>query len=380
MLSSSPQVCISYNKGTCTNDFTCSRVHICKDFVLNACKKGDACRFHHKGAFDTHHTSLLLEKFQISQKNVMKTILVYEEQDSGPCSGEIMKIQRETSLLLGMQDVQDSSISLQSSHQREPSDPWSTHLKTDDESVSSLTSSSSVTGCFPTEREVFECLCKEYGSSASISDIADEQTDLFPYGLKSAETWFRKLNGRFLITEDSKGKIKQVHAFSAQARLCLDYSNNGKCNNQECTYLHMCPDYITDSCNSGVTCQLNHQFHNQRDKPLLSRIKLDQFTDLQLQMLVLSSTPQICVKYNNGVCKRGDSCTKIHMCRGYLRKCCGGEYECGLDHERAMDTDQTQAVLKRLMLDNVGKHDLLKMILDDKVAIDLLGEDNTKCK
>ncbi|XP_078378802.1 uncharacterized protein LOC144661949 isoform X2 [Oculina patagonica] len=379
MLSSTPQVCINYNQGTCINDSTCCRIHICKDFVLNACQSGNACCFQHKEAFDTHHTRSLLEKFQmgkISHTNVLKTILVCEEQDRVLCSSKITQIQSEASLLMGMLDVQDSPISLQSSQQTKPSYPWNYDNKTDDETFSSQTSSASVTSCSPPEWEVFECLCKEYGSSASISEIA-EHKGLFPHGLKNAELWFRKVKGSFLITEDTQGKIRQVHAFSAQARLCLDYSNNGKCDNQDCKYLHVCRDFITDSCSSGVTCPLNHQFHNQRDKALLSRSKLDQFTDLQLQMLVLSSTPRICVKYNNGVCKRGDSCTKIHMCCGYLRKCCSGEYECGLNHETAMDTEQTQAVLKRLLLDNVDKHDLLKMILDDKDS--LSGKDKTKC-
>ncbi|KAJ7337277.1 Poly (ADP-ribose) polymerase [Desmophyllum pertusum] len=75
MLSSSPRVCISYNKGKCTNDSRCPRLHICKDFVVNACKNGDSCRFQHKWAFDTHHTRSLLEKYRLgkmSQDNVWK--------------------------------------------------------------------------------------------------------------------------------------------------------------------------------------------------------------------------------------------------------------------------------------------------------------------
>ena len=231
-------------------------------------------------------------------------------------------------------------------------------------------------GSFPTEREVFQCLCKEYGSSAAFSEIA-ARTDLFPNGSMSVETWLRKTtNGRILVTEDKKGKITVVHAFSLHARLCLDYSYNGKCDNHNCTYLHICRDYMTNSCSKGVTCQLNHRFHNQRDRALLSKINFDQFTDLQLQMLVLSSTPEICVKYNtDGKCIRGDSCTKIHICHGYLRKCCSDD-KCGLLHERAMDTDHTKAVLKRFMLTNVDKHEAMKMILDNELSLLSDSRDN----
>ena len=227
----------------------------------------------------------------------------------------------------------------------------------------------------PTEQEVFQCLCKDYGSSAAFSEIA-ARTDLFPYGSMSAETWLRKTtNGSILVTEDKEGKITVVHAFSIHARLCLDYSYTGKCDNHNCTYLHICRDYITNSCSRGVACQLNHHFHNQRDRAFLSKISFDQFTDLQLQMLVLSSTPEICVKYNtDGKCMRADSCTKIHICHGYLRKCCSGD-KCGLLHETAMDTDHTKAVLKRLMLNNVDKHEAMKMILDNELS--LLSDSST---
>lgn len=238
-------------------------------------------------------------------------------------------------------------------------------------------SSASWTPCFPTEQKVFECLCKEYGSSISF-DVIAKREDLFPHGPESAEGWFRKTKGSFLMTESNQGVITQVDAFSARARVCWSYNKNGECVKHDCTNLHICRDYIIDSCSSGVTCPLNHHFNNQMDRAWVSRINLDQFTDLQLQKLVLSSTPQICVEYNNAICSRGDSCTRIHMCCGYLRKSCSGEYECGLDHETAMDTDQTKAVLQRFMLSSVCKADVLKTILDDKRS--LSGKDKTKCE
>ena len=88
-----------------------------------------------------------------------------------------------------------------------------------------------------------------------------------------------------------QGNITQAQASSrvGLASLCLNYvRNNGKCDIPDCTYLHICRDYITDSCSRGERCPLNHHFHNQRDKALLSRIGLDQSTEPQLQSLVAS--------------------------------------------------------------------------------------------
>ncbi|XP_078361818.1 uncharacterized protein LOC144646153 [Oculina patagonica] len=364
---STPQVCLNYNDGECKYDENCSLVHICKDFLKKRCQDTKDCGLKHEEALLTPHTSAILRNYGLNCTDgnlhfVLNTLLICKETDN---------VLKPTTLKSNVITAPAQDSPKQSSPgQTKPSDPWN-------KTVSSLTSSATVwTPCFPTEQKVFECLCKGYGSSASFSEIA-EREDLFPHGSKSAEGWFRRTKGSFLMTENDQGMISQVDAFSARARLCLGYNKNGKCDKHDCTYLHICRDYITDSCSSGVTCPLNHQFHNERDKALLTRIKLDQFTDLQLRRLVLSSTPQICVEYNNDTCKRGKSCTKIHICCGYLRKCCSSQYECGLDHETAMDTDQTQKVLERLMLNNVSKQDVLEMILDDKHS--LSGKDKTEC-
>ena len=364
---SMPQVCLDYNDGECQHGESCPLVHVCRDFLKKRCHDTNDCGLEHEEALLTPHTSGILQNYGLKCTDgnlnfVLNALLVCEKTDSN--------VPKPTTSKSKITAAAQDSTKQFSQCQTKPSDPWN---KTN----SSVSSSVNVrTPCLPTEQKVFECLCRGFGSS-DFSEIA-ERKDLFPHGLESAERWFRKTKGSFLLTENDRGMILQVDAFSARARLCLNYNNNGKCDKHDCTYLHICRDFVTDSCNSGVTCPLNHHFHNQRDKALLSRIKLDQFTDLQLQRLVLSSTPQICVDYNNNICSRGDSCTKIHMCCGYLRKCCSGEYECGLDHETAMNTDQTQAVLRRLMLDNVGKHDVLGMILDDKLS--LSGKDKTKCE
>ena len=399
MLSSTPQVCINYNTDKCTNDGTCPRVHICKDFLVNACRNGDTCRFRHKGAFDTHHTKTLLEKYRLGKtsfNNAWSTILVCEEPVKQPLSRKMpgaaslscLPTENVSQSVNSRSDIgtPDSLTSSQSSRAKRvsvskpsyPLDPRSP-VKESPETFSSSQSSAANawTPCFPTEWKVFECLCKEYGSSASFLDIAGRK-ELFPHGVESAERWFRETKGSFLITENSQRTIAQVSAFSARARLCLDYNKNGRCDKYDCTFLHICRDFVLKSCSNGVTCPLYHNFHNQRDKAFLSRIKLDQFTDQQLQKLVLCSTPRICVEYNNSTCSRGDDCNRIHMCCGYIRKCCSAEYECGLDHEGAMDTDHTQTVLKRHMLNKVGTNDVMKMILDDKLC--LSGKEKRKGK
>ena len=58
----------------------------------------------------------------------------------------------------------------------------------------------------------------------------------------------------------------------------------------------------------------------ERNKQLLSRVKLEKLTDDELRKLVMSSTPQVCTEYNNsGSCDAGYACNRIHICSNHLR-------------------------------------------------------------
>ena len=185
---------------------------------------------------------------------------------------------------------------------------------------------------------------------------------------------FRKKKGSFLITEDDQGTISQVDAVSTKARICLSYNSAhyGECNRKNCSYLHVCREYITDSCSSGATCPRNHHFQDERDKALLSKIKLDKLTNEQFRKLVLSSTPQVCLEYNYGMCEGGGSCNKIHICTDHLKKCYSEGSGCNLDHESALHTAHTQSLLERYQLNHLS-YDLVKRII-------LVCEDSTKSK
>ena len=296
---SMPQVCLDYNNGCCTRALSCFQVHICKDLVKKQCSDEDDCGLKHESTFEDPHTTTTLQKYglkHMDSKTALKMLLVC---DSIPTVA--------------------------------------------------------VTSVEPSEKKVFDCLCKEYGCSASFAKIS-KRTDLFPGNFNNVEAWFREKTGSFLITEDDQGMIVHVDAYSTKTRLCLSYNSSfyGKCTRKNCWYLHVCRDYITDSCVCGATCPRNHHFQDEREKALLSKIKLDTFKDEQLRKLVLSSTPQACLEYNNGMCNPGGSCNRIHICSDHLKKCCTEGNGCDLDHESAMHTEHTQAVLQRYQREHLS--------------------------
>ena len=338
---STPRVCLDYNNGRCTNGLSCAQVHICKDFIKKRCDDEEDCGLRHESAFVEAHTTYVLQKYGMrvtggNFNSVLRTLLVCQENISS-----------------GLKDPKGNITTK----------GVATKVSKEDQHMSSIVGVAASAPAQPAEVKVFECLCKEYDCSASFSVIS-KRTDLFPSEFKDIEAWFRGKKGSFLITEDDHGKITQVDAFSTKARLCLSYNNSyyGECNRGNCSYLHVCREYITDSCSNGATCPRNHHFQDERERALLSKIKLDKLTDEQLRKLVLSSTPQICVEYNNGSCDLGESCSKIHMCREHLKKCFRRGYGCDLLHEEAMNTEHTQAILERFQLGH-HKSDLVKKII-----------------
>ena len=329
---SMPQVCFDYNEGCCTRGLSCNKIHICEDFTTSRCEGEEHCGLQHENAFVTLHTTAILRNYGLKLKDdnvnlVRKMLLFCEDIPSGYRN-------RPSSKIVACKDLSISSKG-----------------------------ASAATSFEPSAVEVFECLCKEYNCSASLSVIS-KRTDLFPSAFDDIESWFRKKKDRFRITEDQQGEILQVHAFSTKARVCLGYNAYyGECKREKCPYLHVCRKYITNSSSNGASCPRNHHFQDEREKSLLSKFKFDQLTDEQLRRLVLSSTPRVCEDYNNGMCGRGDSCDKIHICSDHMTKCHREGCGCYLDHESAMATEHTRAILKRYLQDHLTSDILKKIIL-----------------
>ena len=320
---SMPQVCLKYNNAACISQ-NCGRVHICKSFVRKACQDGNCdLGLFHEDTFMEVNTATTLKRYDLrftgrNANSILNTLLICDKktcEKQGKCNIGVTSKRVEASYEIS-------------------------------------------------ERKVFECLCKEFQCSASFSLIS-KRTDLFPKEFNDVEAWFRRRKGSFFITESDNGTILKVDAYSVRARLCLSYNGSyyGDCQKQHCSYLHVCKAYITDSCSYGVTCPKDHHFQNERNKQLLSRVKLEKLTDDELRKLVMSSTPKVCTEYNNsGSCDAGYACNRIHICSNHLRKVCSEGDNCVLEHDSALRTPRTEAILQRYKLNDL-KRDLIKRIV-----------------
>ncbi|XP_068694762.1 zinc finger CCCH-type antiviral protein 1-like [Montipora foliosa] len=329
---SMPQVCLKYNDSACTND-NCGKVHICKDFVRKTCS-------------DLNCDLGLMHEDTFMQPDTASTLKKYGLKLTGGNANFILK------MLL----ICDNAAS--QNHGNRDIIPVP---------LNRVTGVISVQSNEPSEIKVFEALCKEYQCSVPFSVIS-KRADLFPHELKKTliDKWFRRKKGSFLISESDQGAILQISAYSSKARLCLSYNRSyyGECHTKNCSHLHVCKEYITDSCNYGATCSKSHHFQDERNKELLSNVKLNALNDEELRNLVVSSTPQVCAEYNNGKCDRGDACNRIHICNKYLRsEGCSEGSKCDLKHDSAMHTLHTKAILERYQLEDLNRDTVKRIVL-----------------
>ena len=376
--------------GQC-NSHKCSYIHVCyKEIQGLYCD----CSLSHS-LFDDRHNLALLNLYGIVPTNeafVRCSVLylgevphpVYQDNSSHKASflkektaisttsgigTEVQTLKRSASIMIAAKEKPaiESDVSCKVTEVRSSGYPITQRSETKER-----------VPCYPDKWHVFQTLCREYDCSASFKEIA-RRPDLFPHGISSAESWFRKTRGNFLIKESDTetGEILRIDAFSADARLCVSWIENQTCHEQHCQSFHVCKSFISDTCNLGASCPMNHSFHSGRDRALLFRLRLDFLNDEQLRKLVLLSSPQVCKDYNNSICMSSNSCGKIHICCGYLRNCCRGVWECDLDHESTFNSKQTQDILQHLQMSNISSKNTLKLIVDDKHC--LTSKDKTQC-
>ena len=193
----------------------------------------------------------------------------------------------------------------------------------------------------------FERLCKEFSCSASLANLL-EQKVVLPSEVEDFDSLLEESKDKFLVTRNERGAIQDVTAFCPKLRLCRDFvSSTNECRKNRCPNFHLCRKFVTGTCIYGESCSRSHSFRNKRDAETLSNLCFDGLTDEQLCQLMMSSSPQVCLDYNNSSCNRGSLCSRVHICKRFVMNACGKGKSCCLDHKRALDTLSTPALYLR---------------------------------
>ncbi|XP_074859432.1 protein mono-ADP-ribosyltransferase PARP12-like isoform X2 [Carettochelys insculpta] len=128
---------------------------------------------------------------------------------------------------------------------------------------------------------------------------------------------------RFLVHK--QGGARWVLAVSP-LRLCMRKECAG------CERLHLCKLNLMGRCNFGArACKYSHDIFTDRNRRVLKTYEVSGLNENELRVLLLQNDPfllpDVCQFYNrgggqHGSCTQQDSCSKLHICRHFLRGEC----------------------------------------------------------
>lgn len=227
------------------------------------------------------------------------------------------------------------------------------------------------------EKKVFMKVLEKYDGSALFNHIVKD--DLFP-AYFNVPKWFNDHPNSFILHTNGRGQIERVNVFSQRCRLCLDYSSNKGCSNQECRYFHICRSLIEGNCPDGASCRFNHSKSDQI-KQLAKQFHLEELTDAQLCKVLQLSTPNVCNFHNKGGCNRSANCPNIHVCKKFARGRCPARNGCRFGHLEALETPHTKKLLDQYKMGKQKPHYIRKMLLvshEGKTSATTKGDGMTK--
>ena len=213
---------------------------------------------------------------------------------------------------------------------------------------------------------VFQFILREYNGQVPFSVIS-ENKELFPPEITDIGAWFRKNRNRFMTIENKLGEIETIRAFNPKASICFRYLLTKRgCKDPKCFRYHVCKHYLANGvCPFGKKCRHSHS-HNVRsphNKNITRQLKLDEYSQEQLRILIAASVPEVCLEHNSWSCQRGSRCNGIHICKYFVMKNCRRGDECPLGHQFSLETPAAKLVLGRYHLTKVPPHAVLSALL-----------------
>lgn len=214
--------------------------------------------------------------------------------------------------------------------------------------------------------KVFNLLLRKFNGRTKFGTLMTQKEDtLKGIGHKDSAQWIRENPSKFLAFEKD-GVMKYVSIHFKGSRLCFNYTRPGTevCKNPDCSYFHICRDFVIGNCAFGDKCGFNHSFHTKGNGKICQEAGLGMFTDDQIRMIVLCSTPVVCDKFNKSGCI-DECCPDIHVCAKYvLQNCLSGD-DCKFGHN-VKDPEHNTWVLRTFHTEKLPERVLTKVLIVKK--------------
>lgn len=175
-------------------------------------------------------------------------------------------------------------------------------------------------------------------------------------------------------TVNAYGRTFRLHnnvvELRPQVALCDAHINTGDgCSDTYCLNLHICQQYVENSCNNA-RCGFGHKWFTNHNRRVFQDLYLHELSTADLHDVIaqtLSSTDQygpleICRDYNDDSCT--GKCARLHICRKFVegRAICEDE-NCTLSHDFTDSHNQCLLIINSLPA-NETPRDIVRALLD----------------
>ncbi|XP_018424405.1 PREDICTED: zinc finger CCCH-type antiviral protein 1-like [Nanorana parkeri] len=118
-------------------------------------------------------------------------------------------------------------------------------------------------------------------------------------------------------------------------RICNRYLHlKGKEEEEEekCPKLHMCHQYLRGQCppNRRPPCRFSHSVLSDHNCAVLKANELSTLNEDEIKVLLLQNDnqllPENCEKYMHSNCDQGEDCSRLHVCRYFIRGQCNNRF------------------------------------------------------
>ena len=290
---SMPKVCEGFNSSQGCRKPTCTRFHICANYVQKACPFPICKKGHH---LQTPYNTKLMEKLGFKERVAFKMLMVTFPTEAVILQNQL-KTHKPESAVLGKIDQLE------------------------------------VVQCLlDNEDQVFveELMKLEQFKKVTINEM------LKWLQTPAGQDMFR------LFPEEAFGKYV-VSLGIKSLQLCIGYCQWQGCLKQECPYLHICREYVAGRC-KRTYCKFSHNLRIEHNRDKIHKAGIESFTDENIMKAIRRSLPCVCPDYKSESGCNKNVCVMFHVCGDKIRRRCQYGDLCTRDHN--MKSHHNRKLLK----------------------------------
>lgn len=183
------------------------------------------------------------------------------------------------------------------------------------------------------ENLLFWHLVNEHNGKCCIDELKNQ---LNTSDADSAIGILRPLKRIKVLVNESDKWMSVAFVFLKGLRMCLNV--RAGCKKEDCSFLHVCPDYVTESCHNGPHCRFGHDVRLHCNESCLQKSGIsDSCSDESILTIARRSNPIVCSGYNGlgeSECHSPGQCIQLHVCNYFFRgQCLVPDSKCILGHK-----------------------------------------------